>query len=513
MNELCQKNIIQSFIEDYREIYSEISQNQLLNESAMIRFSRERGIGVSGVIKGDPSLFLERGWLDSDELPGDENILFHPFRIYPLHIAVESCRLNITPSSSIERESFNDFLVKSSEFLLSLEDISERVQLANEVANLAILLEPIYWPIITSRTSWNGFIEFNDHIKQVDSYKKKVLSLIKNLDTDVWYKHHENLRFKAAQLDDNGDIYILLRLSPWIKRERTKDQIAGALWLRHMAEILRLAFKEVYDVNWPEEDQSFGQWFPGTRVKIYGTEHPMEEPLTSKPHVAFEFGLHTGSTLRWYLEGETEYYAALYILPKAASGGLELINLKGAVGNEHANAALRLADGLIQDKDLRRFSFISFDMDVVANVKAIRRQVQEGNVVGYINANSPDFEFGNFTIEELIEIAAIMDEKQGANSESIRNGDWSKVRNGKEFEENYRKLTQIGKKGLKGEEWGKALAEYALKNPFLNVKDKERPFLKTVNHALQARRVRYDYQRNNYYIDSETFQIEKISKD
>ncbi len=507
------ENNIQLFISEYRERYSEILQNRLLDESALIRFSSERGIAVSGVIKGDPSNFLERGWLESDELPGNENILFHPFRIYPLHIAVESCRLNITPSSSIERESFNEFLVKASDSLPSLENISERAQLANEVANLAILIEPIYWPIITFRTSWSGFIELNDHKKLVDFYKERVLSLIQKLDTDVWYKHHENLRFKAAQLDDNDDIYILLRLSPWIKRERTKGQIAGALWLRHMAEILRRAFREVYDVNWPEEDQAFGQWFSGSRVSIYGTEHPTEEPVISKSHVAFEFGLHTGSTLRWYLEGETEYYAALYILPRAASGGLELINLKGAVGNERANAALRLADGLIQDKELRRFSFISFDMDVAANVKAIRRQVQNGNVVGYINGNIPDFEFGNFTLKELIEVAAIMDEKRGANSESIRNDDWSEVRSGREFEENYRKLTGIGQKGLKGEEWGKSLAEYALKNPFLDRKKKRRPFLETVNHALQARRVRYDFQRDNYYIDPESFQIEKISKD
>ena len=507
------ENHIRSFITEYRERYSEILQNRLLDESGLIRFSKERGIAVSGVVKGDPSKFLEMGWLESDELTGDENILFHPFRIFPLHVAVESCRLNITPSSSINREAFGDFLVKASAFLPSLEKITESAKLANNVTNLVILLEPIYWPTITSRTSLSGFIQLEEHEKLVDSYKENVLSLIQNLDPDVWYKHHEKLRFKAAQLDDNGDIYILLRLSPWIKRERTKGHIAGALWFRHMAEILRRGFKEVYDVIWPEEDQAFEQWFPGARERIYGTKYPTEESAKSKPHVAFEFGLHTGSTLRWYLEGETEYYAALYILPKAASGGLELINLKGAVGNERANAALRLADALNHDKELRRFSFISFDMDVVANTRTIRRQVQNGNIIGYINGNNPDFEFGNFTLEELVEVAATLDEKQGASSDNIRNGDWKKVSSGREFEENYRKLTEIGQKGLKGEEWGKALAEYALRNPFLDGKETRRPFLETMNYALRSRRVKYDYQSENYHINPESFQIEKILKD
>ena len=283
------------------------------------------------------------------------------------------------------------------------------------------------------------------------------------------------------------------------------------MWIRHIAEVLRRAFREVYDVNWLEEDQAFGQWFPGAPARIYGSEHPTEDTSTARPNVAFEFGLYTGSTLRWYLEGETEYFAVLYILPKAASGGLELVNLKGAVGNERANVALRLADGLIQDKELRRFSFISFDMDVVANLKAIRRQVQNGNVVGYINCNNPDFEFANFTLEELVDVAATLDENRGANSEKIRTSDWSGINSARKFEENYRDLTEIGQKGLKGEQWGKALAEYAFKNPYLGGNDRKRPFLEAVNYALKSRRVRYDYQRDNYFINSETFQIEKRS--
>ena len=503
---------LQKFITEYRETYSEILQNRLLDEGALIRFLSERGIAVSGVITGDPGKFLEMGWLESDELPGTENHLFHPFRMYPIHIVTEACRLNITASSSIDRDSLNKFLAKASDFLPSLEKIAEIATLANEVANLAIILEPLYWPIITSRTSCGGFLRFEEHKKLVESYKQKVLPLIKTLDSQEWQKKHEKIRFRAAQLDDNGDLYILLRLSPWIKRERAKGKIAGAMWLRHMAEVLRRGFKDHTETIWLEEDQAFGQWAPGTRARIYGSEQPTEETIKARPHVAFEFGLHTSSTLRWYLEGETEYFAALYILPKAASGGLELVNLKGAVGNERANATLRLADGLVQDKELRRFSFISFDMDVAANLKAIKRQVENGNVVGYINCNDPDFEFANFTLKELVEVAAIMDENQGANSEGLRTGDWRGIKSGRQFEENYRNLSEIGQKGLKGEQWGKALAEYALNNPYLDCEEKKRPFLETVNYALQSRRVRYDFQRDNYFINPESFQIEKIPK-
>ena len=115
---------VQKFITEYRETYFEILQNRLLDEGALIRFLSERGIAVSGVITGDPGKFLEMGWLESDELPGTENHLFHPFRMYPIHLVAEACRLNITASSSIDRDSFNKFLAKASDFLLSIEKIT-----------------------------------------------------------------------------------------------------------------------------------------------------------------------------------------------------------------------------------------------------------------------------------------------------------------------------------------------------------------------------------------------------
>lgn len=155
---------------------------------------------------------------------------------------------------------------------------------------------------------------------------------------------------------------------------------------------------------------------------------------------------------------------------------MELINLKGAIGNEKASTPLRLADNLVKDKELRRFSFISFDGDLPANVRAIKRQIDNGNVVGYINHNNPDFEFANFKLCELIEVAAILDEEQGVDAQAIRNSSWANVNSGKAFEERYRSLSKIGQGGLKGERWGTALAQYALNNPLIHGSEQKRPF-------------------------------------
>jgi hypothetical protein len=288
------------FFEKNKKQCFEISQNRLLNEAALIRFSKSRGFHVSGVVKGDPSKYISKGWLNSDSVDTGSTELFHPFRLYPLHVGGGLCKLNITPTSTLDRHSFNEFAPKIFELLPSLEFINKKFETANLVATLAILLEPIYWPTITSRISYPALTTSKEYEEKLINYRNKVLSLVKKLDPKEWFKHHESLRFQAAQMDDNSDLYILLRLSPWIKIERTTGQIGGALWMRLIAEVLRRAFRDGHNVSWPEEDQAFGQWYPGARERIFGTEFPTDNTIIAKPNLAFEFGLHTGSTIRWY---------------------------------------------------------------------------------------------------------------------------------------------------------------------------------------------------------------------
>ena len=498
-------NSIQKFFKKHSEEYSSIRQNNLMKESQIINFAKERGVPLSGVVTSDPKKFLAMDWISSDGVNEINLNLFHPFRIYPFHVAIEMCRLNIFASSSINRDSFKEFLSNSCDFLPSLDFIKEMVRKANDIVDLAILLEPIYWSKLTNKIKISTSNDLEEHEYKVNQYKMCILPFIKDLDPEVWSKHHENLRIAAAKLDNNIELYLLLRTSPWAKREKIVGQIGGALWLRHIAEVIRLAFTEVHNINWPEEYEAYGIWYKGAKERIYGTEKPIDNNLLTKPHLAFEFGVHTGSTIRWYLEGETEYHAASYALPKAASFGIELINLKGLF-NEKSKNFLRLEDNLSQDRDLRRFSLISFDSDVKTNVRFLQHQVKDGKVVGYINCNQPDFEFENFTLEELIEVAIGIDKAQGLDTQKLSTADKSNIKSGKEFEKYYSEHSET-KQSLKGNLWGKCLAQYALDNP---LKEKiKRPFIETLEYALHSRIVRYEYQRDNFYIDPDDFKNKK----
>jgi hypothetical protein len=237
----------------------------------------------------------------------------------------------------------------------------------------------------------------------------------------------------------------------------------------------------------------------------------LDQPAEAQSRLAFLFRLATGSSVRWYVEGETEFYAISKLVPRPASEGIELINLKGNFDTGKGNIAMKLADALAQDIAQRRFSMISFDVDVEANVKLIRRQVSEVRVIGFIAANMPDFEFANFTLEELVEVACQIDEHHGFPRQPLLEGDWKGVSSGKEFEKRYCKISDRRPRGLKGHEWGSFLAEYAMEHPLRSDNNQERPLLCQVRMGISARTAHYDYQKESLCFDQERFQLMKRS--
>ncbi|HAE38244.1 MAG TPA: hypothetical protein DCG57_06335, partial [Candidatus Riflebacteria bacterium] len=313
--------------------------------------------------------------------------------------------------------------------------------------------------------------------------------------------YHEQLRLDAHSIDSNQELYLLLRIADWNSRKQLKGKVAGALWIRHIAETIRRGFEEANNLCWLEEDRAFEQWINGARVNTYGSERPLDDVLQFRPRIAAKFRLFTSSTVRWYVEGHTEYHAILRIIKDPAKSGIELINLRGNLATEKDNIAMKLHDHLIVDCALRRFSIISFDTDVQANTKAIRKEIADNRIVGYIAAHDPDFELANFTLLELVEIAAKLDEKHGFDGNQVRQADWNGVIGGKKFEERYKAVSKRKPRELKGEEWGIALADYAWIHPKRSDNNAKRLFFKTIEAAFQTRRANYDLQRTCFCFD------------
>lgn len=492
---------------DWSQDLDFIRQNRLLDETSFLRFVNERGIQAWGVCSGDPGDFCKRGWLSADSTKHGGGLLFHPFRIYPLFKALDACKLNIATSSTLRRDSFSGFIQTVLSSLPSIEQIGEMVHQWDRVIDLAILLEPLNWPTVTGKITFHGHLRGTDFDVVMEQYRQKVLNMVGSLNLPLWRKIHQAIVFDAHRLDPNDKLYALLRVSNWDRREDLKGNVGGALWFRHIAEVIRRAFEDVSGEQWPEEDYATGWWPPGARLGVFGSERPYDDELKSKPYLALEFGLFTGSLVRWYVEGETEYFAIRYIIYDPAKSGIELVNMRGNIVTEKGNIALKLRDCLKEDLALRRFSMISFDADVPANVKTVRRQVEQKHVVGFIAANKPDFEFNNFTVEELAEIAACIDEAHEFSGAPVRNADWTGIHSGRAFEQKYKTVSARNPQGLKGQEWGEALADFAVKQPNRPDDGRERPLWQEIRAAIQAKVASYNYHKMNCGFDLETFAL------
>ena len=490
-----------------------LRQNDLLSESRFLSFAKDRGTSLHGVTTGEPGEFYRRGWLEADGLSDEGQPLFHPFRIYPLIGVLRYYRhpFSVTLDSTPERAA--SFAARMVGDLPPADGLSERSPQWNDVVDLAILLEPLYWHRIVGHLTRSAFVEEAEYGRVFDAYRGGVLEFIAGLDIDRWREEHESLRIEGARADANADLYLLLRLSDWNRRKRLEGVVSLALWLRHMAEVVRRGFEEVHGVEWSEEDEAFGFWAPDGRQLTYGASRPLDDLAHARRRVASNYRLHTGSIVRWYVEGDTEYHAIVSVLPRPAFFGIELVNLRGQIAGGRDNTVLRLRDGLMQDIALGRFSMISFDTDVAANVKAVRRHVEAERVVGSLHPNEPDFEFANFTLPELVEIAAALDEDNGVEGDAVREAEWAGMDSAKFFEARYCEVSRRGR-SLKGRDWGEALAAYADAHPARPDTGGERPLMRAIGNAVRSRHVAYDLQKERWTFDPLTFApVERASSD
>ena len=167
---------------------------------------------------------------------------------------------------------------------------------------------------------------------------------------------------------------------------------------------------------------------------------------------------------------------------------------------------MKLRAHLEEDLMQRRFSVISFDRDVAENVKIMQLICRDGLLVGMVFAHAPDFEFANFSCQELQGVAS---RPIGKNQlEDVRSADWSSVRSAKELETQF---SRIAKVSLKARGWGAALAKMAKEFPRRPDDTKQlRPIWEQINIARAAWKWDYDLEKKEFMLDPLT--LERVSR-
>src|SRR5688500_1213640 len=100
-------------------------------------------------------------------------------------------------------------------------------------------LETLYWPYTTGRLSRRLGLCDSDYVVLLHQYSRKALQLVGTLDPHIRRKSHEWMRIEAARMDESNTLNLLHRLATWHQREKLKGRISGALWIRHIAEVIR----------------------------------------------------------------------------------------------------------------------------------------------------------------------------------------------------------------------------------------------------------------------------------
>lgn len=474
-------------------------QNRLLPLGDFMRFASERDAPRASSIGYSPQKLVRR-WIRSDHRETDA---YHPFRFLSLAMLTQQRSSSVT--ITFDSPKGKDLAAEQIDRILSFDGFDEDALLFDSAASLAIAMEPCFWPAIVGSLSRPSHLRYEAFEERLAAHQESLRPTIENLDADAWRKIHEVLRFMAYRIDRNSDLYLLLRLSSWDQRKRITGAAGAALWVRHIAEVIRRGFEFYRGERWPEEDDATGMWFPGARARTYGSDRPLDNRLAAQPYIVREFGLVRGSVVRWYVEGETEFAAICTLLPDRESFGIELKDLRGEIAGGKGSAAKELRSSLFEDRALRRFSMISFDCDVGENKRVVSRLCQEDLIVGVVNGHKPDFEFANFTLEELQQIAAATaDQLQAGLGDLVRATDWSGVDCGAELEEQVKQVTY---RKLKGATWGRALGEWALRLPYFPGGRTLRPIIDQVSAARGFRLMDYDAHREDLRIDPESFQL------
>jgi len=161
------------------------------------------------------------------------------------------------------------------------------------------------------------------------------------------------------------------------------------------------------------------------------------------------------------------------------------------------------------------FSVVLIDKDNDTYVRAVKKAADNDRICGEFYLSDPDFEFGNFSLNELEEVLWEIAEENGAapNSRSKLHNKIKSATTGKELINLANRAIVELNRISKGTVWGEKLISYAWDNPEMrDSKGKEigtRPIVDGINTSIRSINADYHFTRKNYIIDSDSGKLVK----
>ena len=445
--------------------------------------------------------------------PSNLELYFHPFRLYVLYHVDRAFRSVISSTQYLlNPEGLVSLSRGEIEHLNHWTSGGQYAQLFehwNRVAELAIVLEPTAYGGVFHSIRWR-FPDSEDTIEaKLDQHRDQVEAMLSGISREEIDRFRQDLCLDAERVDRNKIVHVLLRLMSAHERLKLRSSLGAAMLFLSMAEIIRRAAEEAKGEQFPEEDElGFGQWMDGARRSIYGAERILDASREVRRDFLTSMGLDYGVKVKCYLEGETELGAMTSAAGDGA--GAEFINLRGQV-IEKKGKGLGFVESLRIDKKSHVFSIVLLDGDNTDNVRAIKKAAKDGSFFGRFFIASPDFEFANFTINELVDVVLAL-AARGGHPVPPRDDILPHVKatnSGKEF---FAALKSTGLCHIeKSADWGEALMAHAIRHPQLPQRHrqagKDRPVIEAAQLVINARRSGYMRSLARFEVDPETGEL------
>lgn len=457
------------------------------------------------------STLVGRGWLNSvgrsRSLPDGVRLLFHPFRYLVLYHLLRVLGLSISTLQPLYSTRGLSRLAR--QWLTFLRQWSAesgtdlRVRSWNALADLAVAAEPCAYPEIfhTYRVPWpTSEAEFRQRLA---AYRAIVHPTFEQIGETTILGLLEGLGIDLRLLDANHEIHRLLRLTQGDARLKLEGQFGGAMLLLTMMESLRRVYERASGAELPEEDELSGGFFPGAKERLYGTRRLLDgDPKVQREFVRSEIEAETGVRARLYVEGATELAAFRSALGDAPH--IDFVDLRGRF--VEANT-LQFAQSLKADRRNSVVSIVVLDGDTSTNLRVVRTAAQRDEMFGPFFIFIPDFEFANFTVDELTDVlwgwAQEFETPRAIREQLHARLGQRAPQSGREFFAAAHAVPELA--GFdKGEDWGRHLSEFAARHLHRRETDEERTMVSVVAFAARARIASYTLSLREFRTDPGT---------
>lgn len=407
-----------------------------------------------------PKLIQDSSEISVEEMqvvPLTLKIYFHPFRFSVLQ-NFERLVPHFEPPRILYPQMYgtSESMKLWLQWAIPTQEYLQSTQQWNDVASLLVATEPCFYqrifqhlhvrlfqtrPLPRRYSQENDsetvmYASFNELREGIDRHWNEVANHYRSLDLNWLRQLHFDLCYQAQILDSNTVVHTILRLGNERLRLDLEGHLGGAMLLITMAEFLRRATEEVFAVQLQEEDR----WRDDAKEKLFGSKRLIDGERNADNEFLRQRGLSYGPSLRWYVEGDTEFSGLNGFFRSIGAIDVEILNLRGQVVQKNSIA---FRENLRSDIRMGIFSFVSLDADVSRNLQALRAAAQQNQICGSFFVSSPDFEFANFDLSELQEIIWKIALERGADEtkKPLFIAETSSINIGREFEQKIKRAS------------------------------------------------------------------------